>query len=123
MLINVSELTGAALDWAVAKCEGWMSEEHAEGSEFWMEHEKHSPRYSGELAYSSDWSQGGPIVERECIHLCPIFYGVSPSWKAWKDSESGQEPRETGIDPLVAGMRAYVASKLGDSVDIPDELL
>jgi hypothetical protein len=36
---------------------------------------------------------------------------------------NGGEPYEgTGSTPLIAAMRCYVASKLGDEVEIPKEL-
>jgi hypothetical protein len=57
--MKISELTGAALDWAVAKCEGvlmrWERSTHDEAPL------EYSP--------STDWAQGGPIIEREWIDL------------------------------------------------------
>lgn len=85
MKIKTSELTGAALDWAVAKCEGNTITFADDGL----------PSGQWEM-YSSNWAQGGPIIEREGI---------------------------TTRESLVDAMRCYVASKLGDEVDIPGELL
>ena len=98
--MKTSELKGAALDWAVAKCEV--------GAEFIGEID--DPHF-----YSTDWAQGGPIVEREQIAL---YLGGDDEWMAddgWK--------RATGPTPLVAAMRGYVAMKLGDEVEIPFELM
>lgn len=72
--------------------------------------------------YSTDWSQGGPIIERERIRLdC-----------AWSDEWTAQHPYNAKIDvytgwtkgptALIAAMRCYVTSKLGDEVEIPEEL-
>jgi hypothetical protein len=102
--MKTSELTGAALDWAVhvalhGSCEG-----HAE-------HE-----------YSTDWAQGGPIIEREGIGLDQ--YANYPQWQAFTpapEQQSGQAVCN-GPTPLIAAMRCYVASKLGDEIDIPKEL-
>ena len=97
--MKTSELTGPALDWAVAKCEG-------------LSHWLH-----GRVHYSTDWSQGGPIIEREGIELLCESLGFR--WVA--SPQKGPEWR--GSTPLIAAMRCYVASKLGDNVDIPEELL
>jgi hypothetical protein len=76
--------------------------------------------------YSTDWAQGGPIIEREGITLrAPSSEGIqyrakdgSPLWRAsTPDGVSGNGPT-----PLIAAMRCYVSSKLGDEVEIPEEL-
>lgn len=101
--MKTSELRGSALDWAVAKCEG---------------------RTDICLDYSTDWSQGGPIIEREFIHL----HGGTKSngdsdWCALrvKDDKSACH-KGHGPTPLIAAMRCFVASRLGDEVNIPEEL-
>jgi hypothetical protein len=104
MKIKTSELTGAALDWAVAMAENWA------GAEFEVR------------PYSTDWSQGGPIIEREGIGLDQ--YADYPRWQAFTpapEQQSGQAVC-TGPTPLIAAMRCYCASKLGHEVDVPDEL-
>ena len=99
MIIKTIDLTGPALDWAVAKCEG---------SAY------HGPAWT---KYSTDWSQGGPIIEREGIELLCESLGFR--WVA--SPQKGPEWR--GPTPLIAAMRCYVASKLGDEIDVPDELI
>jgi hypothetical protein len=111
--MKTSELTGAALDWAVDKCQGrnWESAES-----FLAYHDE------GQFNYSTDWAQGGPIIERECICVECLF--DENAWSAWTpapERESG-EAYGIGPTPLIAAMRCYVASKLGDEVEIPEEL-
>ncbi len=107
---KTSELSGSALDWAVAKLEG-------------VEFTDEASPYAHELmmfAPSTDWAQGGPIIERERIGVVPdpedfsvwIASVYEPDWKF----------NRTGPTPLIAAMRCYVASKLGDEVEVPDEL-
>lgn len=109
--MKTSELTGAALDWAVAKCEGT---EH-----LFAGHEV------GRLHYTTNWAQGGPIIERETIAL---FIGMEPErkenerWGAFS-YRVGSDKTQYGPTALVAAMRCYVASCLGDEVEIPDELI
>ena len=121
--MKTDELTGAALDWAVAKCEGYTCLHKIEGR---MPHEPQlvmwPPRKAyglvdlWELGYSTDWSLAGPIIEREGIEL--LCETVGFRWVAMP--QKGPEWR--GPTPLIAAMRCYVASKLGDEVELPEEL-
>ena len=108
MKIKTQDLTGAALDWAVAKCEGdeFVAEPGVNG--IGMEYEA--------TRYSTDWAQGGQIIEREGISI----YRMTPDWSAaYNPSGAAQD----GPTPLIAVMRCLVAAKLGDEVEVPDELL
>jgi len=113
MKTKTQELTGAALDWAVAKCEGIDLFE----TEGWV-----YPEDGGRAPYkpSSDWSQGGPVIERELIRLDTACNYTDGKWKARIDSVGGWWPGET---PLIAAMRCFVASKRGEEVELPEELL
>jgi hypothetical protein len=114
--MKTSELTGAALDWAVAKCEGYQLGLVPEGS--------YTP--------STDWAQGGPIIEREISKLFKNVGGTytaqikirvpyySPTYDA--DIGTNQIISVSGKTLLIASMRCYVASKLGEDVSLPDEL-
>jgi len=117
--MKTSELNGAALDWAVAKCEDilhpWGYIRIQDGRVMWItpgDHENADQwhRYSP----STDWAQGGQIIERELI-------SIEQSDKyGWIASRKG--PCSIGPTPLVAAMRCYVARKLGDELQIPKEL-
>ena len=118
--MKTSELTGAALDWAVAKCENPALTLDTFLSEW--------ERYN--CASSIDWAQAGPIIEREGIDL----HRVSDSlWSAklWANNAGmvknpAQRFRHNieidGPTPLIAAMRCFVASKLGDDIEVPPEL-
>ena len=109
--MKVTELHGAALDWAVAKAEGLLSFGYdTDGERFWVvlstgETEFFSPRL--------EWAQGGPIIEREGIAI--YLYGDG-EWQAVLEKEY------EGPTPLVAAMRCFVASKLGEEVEVPEEV-
>ena len=130
--MKTSELIGPALDYSVAKCEAVTLAEHIEGNYSWLEHEvtgnwvTYSP--------STDWSQGGPII---CREITKVFRNVSGTWSAMilKDVPIPPEDRGTslaltrraqwngaGPTPLIAAMRCLVASRIGDEVEIPEEL-
>lgn len=113
--IKTSELTGSALDWAVAKCENFKCKVEIEGI-VWLVDSRGD--ISRNFNPSSNWSWGGPIIERECICICPGG-GKSSHWEA---SIEGEPPYSEGVTPLIAAMRCFVASRLGDKIEIPEEL-
>jgi len=101
--MRTSELTGAALDWAVAQCEGTL---HDDGT---------VPDY---YRPSIDWEQGGPIIECEGISLDYDGIGL---WIATIIT-NGSVFTKVDKTPLIAAMRCYVASKLGDDIEVPADL-
>ena len=111
MKLKTSELQGAVLDWAVAKCEGLVNEDGL-GVGFIRD---------GVFTPSTDWSQGGPIIERERISIEDCQDGAGLYWEATRiEPPAVSEAR--GPTPLIAVMRCYVISKLGDEVEVPDEM-
>ena len=104
--MKTAELTGPALDWAVAKFEGvtdWDSVDLVFRDDDFCWYEP-----------STNWAQGGPIIEREEICVLAPVRGL------WRGRKEGRT--QYGPTPLIAAMRCYVASKLGDDVEIPEEL-
>jgi hypothetical protein len=65
---------------------------------------------------STDWLQGGSIIEREGMSLNRVTDAL------WEATIMG-EWTEDGPTPLVAAMRCYVGSKLGNEVEIPEALI
>ena len=113
MKIKTSEATGPVLDYLVAKCAGVnVRLDRVQG-----------PVISNVLGWfhyrpSADWSQGGPIIEREMVMLLRQDSGP---WLASVCDE--KYPWGEGPTPLIAAMRCYVASKLGEEVEVPEELI
>lgn len=101
--VKTSDLIGMQLDWAVAVA--------AQGN----------PYQTDIFAPSSDWMFGGPIIERERIALV----NSGGEWDAYvrggytHDEGVTGAAESSGPTPLIAAMRAYVASKLGDEVEVP----
>ena len=122
--MKTNQLTGAALDWAVVKCECDMPAPF-----------KSIPvvlngavrvfrgdmgLHSAPISPSTNWAQGGMIIEREGIEICRLNNG---EWRGqWYEQATEKIHREYGDTPLIAAMRCYVASKLGNKVEIPTEL-
>jgi len=115
MKIETSELQGAALDWAVAKCE-FVEVEYLEDGITQCLLQKPSGRY----APSTDWAQGGPIIERECICLARLDPKTEDDTNFWVAHIDGIYCRY-GLTALIAAMRCYVASNLSDEMGTPGE--
>jgi hypothetical protein len=117
--MKVSELTDLALDWAVTSIENPEALQGEGGLAEWLDARNHKT-VDGFFVYrySSVWSQGGEIIEREGICLSTQDACV---WGAEWQLEPHTHQR--GNTPLEASMRCYVTSKLGHAIDIPTELL
>lgn len=118
MKIKTSELTDVTLDWAVAKC----GDESLTQAPIWVEITRHfgllQKKKGGHYSPSTDDAQGGPIIDRERIST-----EWSPLWGCWAARDLRNAAFSfTGPTRLIAAMRCYVASKLGDVVDVPDAL-
>lgn len=123
MKIKTSELKGTALDWAVSKCEGWEPIDYSGNlANIWVQrlNKRGVMEHGQPLRYSTDWSQGGPIIEREKIQINPSI--SSNAWGACNPSQ-GQCVWVWAATPLIAAMRSFVISKLGNEIEIPDELI
>lgn len=120
--IKTSELTGAALDWAVAKCEGYQAV-YTDGSVTPVFRKCKPVVELATLCYSRDWSQAGPIINRLEGFELKVWLESTPEAKCEAHIHNyGGDWIQFGPTPLIAAMRCYVASKLGDEVEIPDEL-
>jgi hypothetical protein len=111
--MKTSELTGTDLNKAVAECLG-IKHTRFQGQVI--------DQFCNPLMYDDDWSLAGPIIEREGMAL---NMEDTHEWRAamwWDDEDSKGDILMVGPTPLIAAMRCYVASKLGDEVEVPDEL-
>lgn len=152
MWIKTNELIGKALAWAVAKCEGfyitikpneivyvhpngeWYSNGNWAPTDKWsqggpiIEREdisvirldnKSVPNDRGywQGVYENNW---GAVIKTH--HVSNTVYG--PQGDDWGQCYSIDAlDIVEGRTPLIAAMRCYVASKLGDEVEVPDELV
>jgi len=121
MKTKTSEVEGAALDWAVAKCEkhdNLRKNPHASDDALIMDGPQGNGVYLSYLSYSTIWAQGGPIIEREKIGIGHAWEGSD--WLASAHAVTADVYR--GKTALIAAMRCYVASKLGDEIEVPKEI-
>lgn len=126
--MKTSELTGAALDWAVAKCENKKARYVRDGEYSHLQVSEKNTSSWTMYQPSVSWAESGPIIEREGIWLRGPHDAAKPDgnvvlhidfWYAHKNHIGVQN----GPTPLIASMRCYVASKLGAEVEIPEELI
>lgn len=121
MKIKTSELIGGQLDLAV--CEALTKSEHSRCRDTLISETLRSTQLA---PYSRWWMFGWPIIHREGIGVQPGA-GLPPVGIAWSAEYSCAQASlkflQHGPTPLIASMRCFVASKFGDEVDIPEELL
>ena len=125
MKIKTADLIGPALDWAVGIALE-LPVEICQIFQYGRPNGKHyisigeTDKDGAEVDFepSEEWSQGGPLVEQEWIELGAYH----DQWRAVFHGEEGSIYRD-GPTPLIAAMRCFVASRLGDEVDVPEELL
>jgi hypothetical protein len=117
--MGTEDLIGVELDAAVARALGYTPT--IEGDEVWLYPsestmpESFDPESTAGRIFiceqfmpSRNWSEGGPIVERELIDVSWTGHPTKPTWtaKIYPDQGQGEGPT-----PLIAAMRAFVASK------------
>lgn len=110
--VKTSELEGAALDWAVAQAIGMellLCGDHP--------HAVIDGQIAGRYQPSTDWSQGGPLIEKYRVSVIYSDEECDPC--AWTD-DTAVWP---GPTPLIAACRAIVAAKLGAVVQVPADLI
>lgn len=151
MKIKTVDLIGPALDWAVAtalnlpqgvvfgrgcvKDTGFYLKNNHGGFEpmllqnthdKWVKQCETYPWGKGQVIWrpSTDWRQGGPLIEREWLDLTS-WPNESDEEQRWQchQYDAPNPYQALGPTPLIAAMRCYVASKLGDEVEVPDELV
>jgi hypothetical protein len=133
MRIRTSELTGHTLDRAVGKALGWITypSDSIEHGQWYHTNPSIAPHgfehnriHISNFNPSTDWAHGGPIIERERISIYVndnTLYGVQVG--GWLSGSENLGYCESGPTPLIAGLRCYVALKMGEVIDMPDEVL
>lgn len=121
--MKTSELTGAALDWAVCEAAGLFAAypKYRSGKAFAKLHAGNSAKY---VHPSTDWAQGGPIIDsmsRRGVRITGSKCRYETDEPTFTASLDGYY-KSHGPTPLIAAMRCYVASKLGDEVEVPEEI-
>jgi hypothetical protein len=124
--IKISEVQGPVLDWLVGVALGRTDITFDDFDELGMGCVQAEPdpfmNYSRCWAPSRYWQQGGPILDREKITLSSLFW-EKDGWKAWKWKDHDAAFDHFGPTMLIAGLRCFLASRLGEYAEVPEELL
>lgn len=139
---HVAELEGAQLDWAVAMAGHVWIDAHKHFPTMTLD-----PTFAGvrigefgyldgrsvcilipsnpmrqdphEFSPSRLWEHAGPIIEREEINVVAPDIEAVDHDRLWSADRHEDQRICYGPTPLMAAMRAFVASKLGDEVEVP----
>lgn len=116
MKLQTADLRDNALDWAVSKARG-LDVSPAD----WLKVHRVCTEYS----FSSAWETGGALLE-QCVEQGMLIERVDPQYKTLQKFKATLDRWESVYRAdtlLVAVCRCYVAAKLGQEVDIPQEVL
>lgn len=112
MKVKTAELSVRALDWAVAEIKG-RKRITTTRKEFGLNVAKNILP-----PYSTEWAWCGPLISE-----FGVWVSETPVTHQASCETNGGRYVLQGDTPQIAICRAVVASKLGDTVDIPDELM
>lgn len=140
-VMNVSELTGAALDWAVATVDGrtirldpmgfgncseggyWVWEEVPSGKGGTLIDKAVYLKIGRNYSPSTKWQQGGPLIDKIEGLEVKRWMESAPESKCQVEIHNCEGDWVSfGPTVLIAAMRALVASKVGQTINIPKEL-
>jgi hypothetical protein len=118
--VKTSDLAGPALDWAIAQIEG--VEVAIAAPQYGTGWRVYKPNFGGKYSPSTDWAVGGPLIDKYKLDLgAPMEADRFTTWSA--NTEWGHPHGHKGETALIAACRAIVAAKLGNTVQVPAELL
>jgi hypothetical protein len=140
--VKVSELSGAALDWAVMVCvKGEKTKHEFEDGKLYLVVSKqlmgHCQEMSEPFMPSTRWQEGGPLIEKYGVLISPkespihVNGGPNAGWQesgSWgatifRKGEHRRKAHNHPDEPLVAAMRCVVNWVLGPVVSVPKELI
>lgn len=134
--VKTSELIGEALNWAVAKAQGWVNypDDSIEQGSLWHTDPARlvfgTTHRVATYKPSTSWAQCGPLILEYQPALIPEAHDgaegteYSEKWYANIYYNGGDEyTTEPCLTPLIAACRAIVATVFGDTVSVPAELI
>ncbi|MGK4476314.1 phage protein NinX family protein [Aeromonas molluscorum] len=112
--VRINDLSGRALDWAVAEADGLMP--YPFKGEFWvLDGKTNAPLPK----FSTDWAQGGPLRDNYDVGIEPgVPDGIPYAYVPSRDLDGSR-----GETALIALCRAIVSAKFGGFVKVPAVLV
>lgn len=123
--VKTADLAGEALGWAVGTAEGLelilAPPEYGNPWRVFARYRASATEHTKRFNPWEDWAVGGPLIEKRMVSLhCP--QSTDDVWDGWVITDKG-EFCQAGDSALIAASRAIVAAKLGDTVQVPKELI
>ena len=125
--VKTADLGGEALGWAMGTAEGldlfmappeygnpWRVFARYQGQAI-----EHTKRYNP----WEDWSLGGPLIEKHELTVEPSAWDWQHRCVLWRVQQEDETRYFEHVSPLTAAMRAAAHAKLGDTVQVPKELM
>lgn len=123
--VKTCDLQGEALGWAVGKAEGLdvllAPPQYGNPWRVFARYQGQAIEHTKRFNPWEDWGLGGPLLDKHNVSLhCPQH--DDDLWAAWI-TRCGKDVAQGAERALWAACRAIVAHKLGDTVQMPKELL
>lgn len=123
--VKTADLATEALGWAVGMAEGLTlyldTPIYGNGWRVFVIHQAEATKRYERYTPWESWALGGPLIESRMVSLhCP--QSTDDVWAGWVITDSG-EFCQAGNTALIAACRAIVAARLGDTVQVPKELM
>lgn len=112
-IVKVSELQGAALDWAVAMAEKMPVTLYKGPGNTWVNY------FGNDFDPSRSWDCCGQLFDKYCVEIDRLAGKVFATIRLCDERSIVCSSRES----LIAICRAIVSAKLGDEIEVPDELI
>lgn len=127
VIVPTQELSGEALGWAVGTAEGLdLILEPPQYGNPW----RVFARYQGQATEHTkrynpweDWAIGGPLIEKHELTIEPSAWDWRRNCVLWRAQQEDESRHFEYVSPLTAAMRAATHAKLGDTVQVPKELM
>ncbi|MFB1630219.1 DUF2591 domain-containing protein [Pseudomonas sp. AP-1] len=123
--VKTADLAGETLGWAVGKAEGLdvllVPPQYGNPWRVFARYQAQAIEHTKRYNPWEDWALGGAMIERRMVSLhCP--QSTDDVWAGWVITDKG-EFCQAGDSALIAACRAIVAARLGDTVQVPKELM
>lgn len=123
--VKTADLAGETLGWAIGKAESLdvflAPPQYGNPWRVFARYPASATKHTKRFNPWEDWALGGSMIERRMVSLhCP--QSTDDVWAGWVITDKG-EFCQAGDSALIAACRAIVASRLGDTVHVPKELM
>ena len=113
VIVNTTDLIVERLDWAVSTALNYKPFYNTQFKGWWLQVAK---GYKAMPKYSSNEVDGGLVISKE--HISTLYAGYG----CWCAEIKGKHT-QIGPTQLIAAMRCFVRSRLGNKVSIPVKLM